>query len=619
MHNSAEQIKDLGIAAFVRGEVVRAQDRMQDFHEAIDYDLRFCLSLEHYLDDNDYSVQALARVKPRDPGVFRIWRHKVAMVLKRFPVRVETRPKLSGADPAAVESMRRRIEEEVMNPEKGYARERRAMVAGAIAARAWSMWLDYDPRVGLVHSATHMRNTLWCEGFRHIHQQLNPWAIRIQRVPIDVVRGMKGWDIPKELAPDDGYPTDCVQNPDAPATSSSGMQPHEDASVRTGLVTIAHLWQRFVDLKPGKGVDQVPLDDEMRYMACPNCGARTPPQVEAMQEYPDLMPGGCPDCGADLVRIDVEPVESGEGKRYACVAPFSNTDKPLYEKDRWPFDYPTFPCQVMVAYPPPDEAMGLSDSTVLKTMTVGKNAMIRLAYESLLRSKPHHVFNGSVETVYGEPWGEDGEDYDIMIAGNPGGVSIVEGHGVNSSVFALVQHIDSTIFKNESTAEIPMTPGQVSDTKVGTIEQVTETGNVVTDDHGTLLYEAETPYFACIAAAIREMPSRETRYRDQRGEWAFERSGGPSAPAVDVIVAAGSNLDKLDNDEIQAYTMLRQMDPFDREAFAQLKHIDPSVLYLMQKADAQRQQAMAMAPLPPPGAVVAPDAAEPQNNGVPNG
>lgn len=619
MIDSAAELKNLGTTAYVRGEVVRAQARNRDLYEAIDYDLRFTLSLEHYLDDNDSTEQALARVKPRDPGVFRIHRHKTAMVLKRFPVRVETRPAASGADPAAVEQVRRKIEAELFNPQKGYARERRAMVSGALAARAWSMWLDYDPRVGLIHSATHMRNTLWSEGFRHPHQQLNPWMIRLQRVPIDVLRGVKDWDVSPDLACDDGTPDASGSNPDGPMSPGRGMQTREDDTNQRGLVTVAHLWQRYLDVKPGKE-NRVPLEEDMRYMACPRCGARTPPQAEAMQEFPDILPGGCPDCGADMVRIDVEPVESGEGRRYACVAPFGGVDKPLYEKEAWPFNYPTFPCQVLVAYPPPDEAVGLSDSNVLKTLTVAKNAMTRLAYETMLRSKPHTVFSGQVETVFGEAWGEDGEDYDIMVEANPGGVRIVEGQGVNQSVFALRQQLDGDIFKNESTSEIPMTPGQVSDTKVGTIEQVTETGNIVTDDHGTLLYEAETPYFACIAAALRDMPSSETRYRAENGDWAFERSGGPSAPEVEVVVAAGSNLDKLDNDEIQAYMLLKQMDPFDREAFAQLKHIDQSVLFLMQKADSKRMAAMAGQPNPQMAPGQTPPAqAEPALNGVPNG
>lgn len=562
-------------------------DRFHDFHEAIKFDLEFGPDMEHYLAEPGYEERALHRMKPRDPGLFRVWRYKLGLMLKRFPINVETRPLTQDTNPEDVENARRAVERQVLDRKFNYLSVRRRLAGGALAARAWGVSLSYNPRVGLVVRSEQPDRIGWCEGFLDLHDPECPWAYRLRRMRVSEAKATF-----KKAARDlkgDAGPTGEIG---PRGSSQGGLQPTAAPDDRRGddeFVTVVYFYSRFEKKSAKKPADPlVPIEPEMRHLACAQCGWTSPPQAEAMVDYPPA--AQCPQCGDIAHRVDaiarlVDDNAYTNGKRLVICAPWAQqaSDAPWYDGD-WEFDYDFFPVDLLIAYVPPHKTIGQSDTSILKTPLLGKNAMMRLAYETLLTSKPKWLMppNGAVQNVYGQPFMFQPGDGDIMLyGGSPGDVEVKQGHGVNNDVFLLMREFDAVFRVNESTSEVALSPSQLSEAKVGTVEQYTETGNVVLDDHGALLYELESRQFTNIACALRELPSRTVRYRAMDGSWQFKQIGGPLMPAVEVEVGAGHTLEELDRDEIESYMALVQMPPEARIGFAMLKHIDPSVLRML--------------------------------------
>lgn len=552
--------------------------RFQEFHDAIAFDLSFGPDMETYNNEPAFDERVLHRIKPKDPGLVRVWLYLVGLLLDRFPVNVEARPLTPDTTPQQVEDGRRAVESIVFDARRGYDDARRRLCGGAIAARAWGFRLGLGTDGNLIFDAEHPANITWAEGFLHPHHPENPRVMRRCRMRIERARAL--FRRP-DLKPDGGTDReDTSYEGDSRNTSRPAMRRGS-----TEFVTIAYVYSRFEFKAPARPKAMQALEPEMWHMACPDCGYTSPPQAEAMMSYPEQE--ACPECGGMAKRIEAVPPKNPEnrytgGKRLVICAPFSQGDEepPLYDGD-WEFDYDYFPLDLLVCYPPPHKPIGQSITSILKTPLLAKNALIRLSYETLIRSKPYFVMppSGAVTNVYGTPFAFQPSDGDVMLyGGSPGDIQIIQGQGVNQSVFALMDRLDSVFRTNEGTSEVALTPSQLKETKVGTLEQYTESGNVRVDDHGKLLYALESRQFSNVACALRELPSRQVRYQAADGTWQFIRHGGPGMPPIEILVGAGNVLHKLDLDELRAYTALLQMPPEARMGYAALSHTDPSVL-----------------------------------------
>lgn len=579
---------EVSIVERVRKELIDANERFAEFDEAIEFDLTFCGDMEHYDSDSGSTDRTLYRIKPKDPGIFRVWRYKTALVLKRFPVVVETRPpRKMPPDPSALAASKmakHAIEDVLSEPIRGYDRVRRQVVGGALMARAWGAKLDFDPKLGLLFDDVDPRRIRWAPGFKDPHHPLNPWVDITVRMTVDRVKSMKaaGWKVPADLTGDrDDLRLGMTIRNDQPLSATTSAPSERDGS--SDLVTISFRWYRFekaykVNLKAGE-----------RTLECVGCGKKSPSEAEAgVPEFPPALLGGCDQCGGDMVRVDSLETD----KRLVISAPFSGHTEPFVD-DRWPFDYPTFPILWYMAYPLPHRAIGQSDTSILRTVAISSNAMVRLAYETMLKSKPYFFARGEMQNAWGGVFTFQPEDGDIIYGKDDfARLDIMQGSGVNQSLFALLDRLQAAFRTNEGTSEVAMTPQQLKDAKVGALEIASETGNVVTDDHGALLYEAETCLFMCVAQALRELPSKPVRVQMPDGSWSYQRIGGAEMPDVDVKVGAGAKLDMLDADELAGFAQLAQMPPPMRRVYAQLAHIDPEVLSMLDEAEQEMQQMM---------------------------
>lgn len=493
----------------------------------------------------------------------------------------------------------RAVSGEITSPLKRFQNTRRRYVGGAYAAGAWAAELCHDGKNGLNVEPMDPRCVRWEDGFLEPHDTRNPWVITIRRMPLSQVLAKKNWKVPKDLQPDDAHLTSDGTWiwPDPGARSDD----HEGSGRLVTVVTYRCRFENYGKPKPADAEGKE-LDPAMHYLACPTegCGFRSPPQSEAMQPYPSYVPGGCPQCGGDIGLVTrAAASETAQDKRMVICAPFSGHEEPFYEGP-WDFDYPTFPLLWWESYVMPHRAGGQSDTQVLKTPVLGSNAMMRLTYETGLRSRPYfYMQRGTIENARGGLFGFDPDmDGDVMygIGEIPRKPEVIQGTGANASLFAVYDRLQAAFRTNESTSELALTPSEIKDAKVGTVEQVTETGNVVIDDHGEILYDAESLLCTCIAAALRELPSKRQRYQDEMGQWQFRNIGGPMMPRVEIKVGSSQLLDTLDMDELNAYMTLSQLPPPIRRGYARFAHISPEVIGQMEADQA------ALGPMPVPNA-----------------
>jgi hypothetical protein len=577
---------------------------------------------------------------PRDPGLFRVWRYKQALLLKRFPLHLEALPLESGSTAQDLEDAERSVGFLTTSRLKRFDAVRRRYVGGSQACGAWAAELTYDPERGLGFKSRDPRGLRWADGFLEPHEPDNPWVMSLSRMPIAALKRRKKWHVTDALQGDD-----MRLSEDGGWTVPAWMPPFADGGTGQrgtrstgGLVTVCKYYCRFEPTPKAKDQDEGrALEADMWHMACPTCGYRSPGQSEAMQTFPPFVMGGCPKCGGNLgrvTRVYESPAAATKygGKKLVICAPFSGQEDPIYEGP-WEFDYPTFPVLYLESYNMPHRPGGQSDTQILKTPVLGSNAMLRLAYETLLRSRPYFAMprDGSIENARGAVFSFDPEaDGDVMYwTGDvPRIPQVVQGLGVNAGIFSAYDRLQSAFRTNESTSELALSPSEIKDAKVGTVQQVTETGNVVIDDHGQMLYDAESLFLTCAAQALREMPSDSVRFQDDQGEWQFKQLGGPLMARVEIRAGPGQSLDTLDQDELDSYLKLLSMNPASRRGFARFAHIDPSVLKQIESDEAvakqeamraqmeaqqQTMQAQAM------GGGGAPMNAPPMMNGVANG
>lgn len=587
----------LGIVERSRTLVREYFQAYDDVHRWMSEELPFCADLDQY-DDDQGNEKNLDRIQPRDQAVFHHWVYKRGVALKRAPIHIVCEPVDDTLDPPAAEDMKRALEWElILNRRAGFKRVRREYVGGALMARAWSAAVDYDPeRDMLKYRSVDPRNVAFTPGFLSPHDPDCPVFIEKVRMHIEQARRMPGWKNAKKLMPDEGEPRTGhgSTSGDAPGTVNfrDGAGVDVDVQETPSFVTIAKIWYRF-NPDGALEVERTLAPGERTMVCVAGCGYESAPEGPE-GEYPEVAPQSCPTCQADLVRSESR-TESTRNR--LVIMPIAQPwgDEPLYDGD-WPVpDCPTFPYLWLVAYDMPHKAVGPSDVSQNWTVALTKNATVRLIWEQAVRAKTVPLIpNLGIEDHNGERYeflpAQDVAFYNADMP--PQGASMLHGGRVTGELFQLMEILQGSYHRYEGTSDIAIAPGETKDIPVGTLEQLTETGNVPIDDFVEIMYEAESVFFTVIAYYIRATYGEEKliRYYNEAGQLMFKRMRAGGMPGVDVAVSAGPTLDNVKQERVQAFQMLISMPPQYREAFARFARIDPSVLQEISKADKQFMQ-----------------------------
>jgi hypothetical protein len=592
----------------VRRLIEEGRARLEDDHRNITKRLSLGLDFEHYNVKDDSEVPS--RILPRDPGIFDIVRYKASLILKRFPISIRCRPEDDSAGDFANEGadeVKDMVEEWLENSRNRYRDTRRRVVWGGFAAGAWAARLDYDPeRRTAVVRPTDPRNVILPQGILDPHDPDCEYVIFLDRVATDKVRRMKKWKGAANAMPDAGY-----DFPGAEAGSSSkhpgqvnlgeNANADSDDNYPGQLTTIAYCFYRTSDkTKAVKGEGKV--DPGMDRMLCNSCHWSSPPQAESPQQYPLAMQ--CPQCGG-LATLTDQPITHEPAYpdgRYVISAPLNDgLSEPFYD-DAWPVQWPTYPVLWWTPYIYPHRLLPQSDVSIHKTGVLASNAIVRMTFEQAMRARPIMRMPplGTYLSASGQPWSGRPQDGDMMFlsatAGPAPPADIMQGTPLNTSLFSLYDRLQGRFRENTGTSQIALDPQQSKDIPVGTVQAMTETGNVPLDEHGATLYEAEGPLMDCLAATLQMayVPARKILRPNQQGVDAFKTVSGATTPRVRVEVSAGPSLDTLDMAKLDSYQKLVQLPPQYRRGLARFARIPSEVVNQIEQDDAKfKQQQMA--------------------------
>lgn len=591
----------------VRELIDEAQDRLRSDHEQIGERLSLGLDFEHYRTKD--TSQAPDRIMPRDPAIFDIWRYKSALVLKRFPISVRCRPvddEAGDYSNEAADEVKDALEDWLGNNRNRYKQTRRRYVGGAVAGGAWGARLDYDPeRRTAVVRPVDGRNILLPDGILDPHDPDCEWCIIIERTPTERVRRQGRWEGADKAMPDSGYEVpgstdNAYLKPGQVDLSNTG--PDQSIIHPSAQTTIAYCYYRnSYKRKRKKGEGEVPEGEQRLF--CLECGFTSPPQREMLEPLP--LASLCPHCGG-LAELSINPITEQaaypDGRLVIC-APLDNSQTEPYYDDKWPVPWPTYPVLWLTPYTFPHRVIPQSDVSVHKTGVLASNALVRLTYNQALKSRPLMAAPalGTFLNARGGNWTGKFEDGDILFAskaGPPPPISFYQGSQPNNSVFALYDRLQGRMRESQGTSQISVDPQQSKDIPVGTVKTLTETGNVPLDDLGQLVYDAESPFFECIAETLRfaYVPARRIRYQMDDGRDGFKTVSGLRMPKVHVEVSAGANLDLVDVEKLNAYRALigvpegAPIPPAYRKGLARFLRVPHEVIRQIEQDEQEAQE-----------------------------
>lgn len=581
-------------------------------HQAISKDLPFGLDLLQYDDDSQYD-RDLHRVKPRSQSIFRLWRFKLGVTLKRAPIHLNCEPVDEVDDPTAAEWLKRALEWELFGDrQKNFKHARTVYVGGALAGRCWSARWDFDPNRGKYGGINCVpvdpRNITFTPGFLTPHDNECPLFAEMFRMPVRAAQGKRGWKNTRKLKPDDGpgafgdgRSNDVDLAGNVRLGGTAGEDGVDDQNNVGGFFTGVKLWFRHETVNETLAFRE--FGPEQRYMKCLSCGEQSPSQAELqVEDLPELAERACPLCSGDMERQDAD-IRERENKRCLILAPFQDGLE-LYD-GAWPYKCSTFPYLWLTPYIFPHKPIPQSDVSLNRTVALGQNLVLRETYEQTMLSRPRYLLpRDGLENASGTRFDLSGPDAAMFYTTDfpPDGVNVIQSLPVNRALFELHSMLKGEFRENEGTPDMSLGPERSRDIAASSLELQIESGNVPVDLFIDHLYDAESTFLTTLGEIVIDTYSpQKIRYYDPEANvLAWRLLYGSEMPMCDVTVSAGPSLDNVKEENIKAFMTLTQgIPPQYRRAFARFAKLDRSIIDEIEKADQQaamqQQQQMAQA------------------------
>jgi hypothetical protein len=602
-------------------------------------ELDFSLKLRHY--DDDYGGTPLARLKPRGRELLERIRHNAAQV-SRSAIYLDVRPSrraIGGpTEELATEladAAKAMLEDEIYDPLKRYQQIRDKVALGALAARMWWAAVEFDPDLGpsgeLVWRLGDGRLLMWTVGFESPHDLRCPCVIEVlPRMPLDDIKRMKGWKNQDLVKPDDGWklhPQNSSTTDSAASLAATTGYPEPDGAGYGQTALIVKLWERGrYETTKRENIKEPLLKPADRYMVCSQaagggCGFRTPPQSDSGSgAYPEAVPGACPDCGGDLMRVDAEAVTQEllayrRGRSLTIFSPLSRVE--LYNGE-WPYESSrggmrTVPYIVVqfFEHPSPDEPIGQSMTSEHKSMQLASDMTLRLGLEQMVLAKPYivHPPNATAYDYLGEPWeGRPEQGLSIFMKGEYGqSLSLLQSSGLPVAWGTLHQALQNVFRSATGSADLSIAPSATKDIPVGTLQILEQSGEIPVEHLIEKFRREEGIGFSVAFDIKRATGIRESGVRMQgdEGRWRVTLLRAADLPDMDITVTADPSLKKLDMDHFQALMQFASAPPAMREFAGRALGIPKSEIARLEELEAQGGGGMpgqALGPEQAPGA-----------------
>lgn len=607
-------------------------------------ELAYSLRLQHYLYDTG-NAKDQRLLQPHGPELYSHLRHKWSNIC-RVPTYIECRPQQEGTDdPEVAEDAELALKSVLENPMKMYHKLRRRWVMGALAARAWVMAFDCEPGIGPYGKEIIFRLVPdWhfgiAPGWQDHHDETCPWVTETATMRLgDVLRrGQVGpeesrWKNTDKIRPDGATMGTSTAGLPAPLGNSNQVSltetgtPTQDISA-TETVTIVKWWCRDDGTTVEQPRDAYPLAPQDQYAECLLCGfqSRNVPR-EADGSVAKIL-GTCPSCEhAPLVAIRQNQIVDVFARfptgRLVIIAPHCNV---VLWDDAWPYKLRSFPYMRIRAYDHPEEPVGQSDTSLHWTSQSILNGIRRFGWEQMRRNVD--VIIAPLDGLFnskGLPFQHTDMHGGIAYYKDPikaRGLQHFQGSGLPAALPVFHQIMADQFRAHSGTADLGLTAQQSKDIPVGTVQQLTEQGDLPVQDHIQAIQEEESIGFGVLLDLIVQTwgDERPVRYLGPDGKYKIKRLKGALLTSMDVIVTASPSLSAIKSEEMTNFVQwakLMQVDPAAGSIVAELSNIPPS---FVRRYMERRQKLMeAQAPPIPGGGAVPPAVASrmgPNGNGA---
>ena len=474
-----------------------------------------------------------------------------------------------GASGKAAEISRRVIENIFLDPLKGYHDTRSRFVWSALAGGRGTIAIDWHPIYGVVMRFMDPRRFHITPGHTFLHSPLTPFCQ--EEVPMrqsELARMSKaGWNIPKNLSPDDWKPDYATggQRDDSLVDFHGGQSanlPGTDESEESDkIVTVLKTWYRhdpYADERKVEAEADMPMDEW--HFVDDALGIKQP--FDPTNPVPPMSEAtGQP---LRLVTRQSDMYEPSKGEDgYLCItAPFGQVEKPLFE-GKWlegsmspDATLPSFPYMEMGCYTHPLRRTGLSDTEATRTLVVVDNSSYRQAYEQTRQT------GGILVTEAGALLDSEGNQFQfsddpISIAYakdrlSLDGVNFFQAPGMNATMPAFRNMVEQS-WVHIGTGDMAMGPDRSRDIAASTVQQLQQQGDLPVQLHQQDLNQQEGIGGAVALAYCRAyMGDNVVSWVSDSGEVAYATVRGTDLVPLKVTVTAGNEWQQKDIDRVQA-------------------------------------------------------------------
>jgi hypothetical protein len=650
LHESKEA--ELDEVQLVRELFEDSQRYHGDFHEAMQDELDFSLSLRHYTQDfgNERDPEM---VQPHSLDLFHLLRHKWGQ-MSRAQLYIECSPVDEFGDADLAEDCRWALEHVVRDRRLGFMTSRRRLIMGALSSRAWVMKVAFDPSIrpwGELHFDTLAPwNFFKPPGWSDIHDITCPWVgERLKVTPRALMKmGKYGWDV-------EGIIGDTTMSKDAGETMKVGTKRVSRRGHPTGgssqqeAVEVLMWWFRDdpfeeTEFETSPTVELHPAE---RFYECAQCGETVtfeqlgvaeqpsaPPEMAPQMVDPRLLQGmtmdrnqtmdegteeqlesmlspddmpeqgpPCAKCGGMMERQDYVEAESSRllypDGRLIVVAPSLN--RVLCNRP-WPAKLRSFPYWELKAYEHPEDAYGQSDVSLLWSFVLIQDATFLAGWDQLLRNVDVILTpkNGLTDAD-GNRFVFSNEQGSIAYFSDPVAASMTthfQGSGISPGWPVFLQVIQGAFQRNMGMQDVSLSGPELANATMGAVNTAVTQGEIPIQDAIDQMNEGCSMFLGVVLDYIIGTWTIGRFVRTAGGPEGlvkYRRIAGSDLPYADVQVSVEPKINPIDAQTINAFTQWLGMaaDPPAQQVFAQLLNLPPSLVRQYQKA---RMQMLAAGP-----------------------
>jgi len=599
-----------------------------EYDEAIRNDARFGLKLDHWKGLDSVDLDDPRSLYPVTADLYDMMRHKWSAIA-RSEIYIECEPQEpdDAEDLEAADDARAVIESVIHDPLKRYKVIRRRMVMGGIVARAWDTAIDWRADIGMQGGEVVFRNLnptklRIAPGWSDMHDPTCPWVAEEFEMRLSDARKMgktKGqdgqplWKNTESLKGDSGSGTGDRSGRDTSTLPlNDGSRPAMQSSGQK-KVRFRKFRFRFDESVPGlKPSYDLPPDEQ--FMWCPRC-------EHAVAEYPrdengDLPGTGvpCPRCRQESIQRQMqglEPMLPPDLQRISRVQESAAllrypsqgrmiivaVEQPIVVYDgSWECPLRSFPYMRYRPYDHMEEPFGLSDTALHKSSQMMLDVLMRNGYHQMIRNQD--VILTKWEGLFDsnkQPFEFSDDHGAIAYWTDPTAAAQTkhfQGSGVSPGLAQFYGIVSGSMNRNRGSEDLGLTQEQSRDIPVGTVERLTQIGELPVQDAVDILHQEEAIGFGVILDYIAHYwdEARAVRTLGPNGVLQIRRLKGQDLPNVDVIVSAAPTIRQANLEQWQAFERwlaLGQVDPAAQMVGAQFLGVSPS---LVRRYQSERQR-----------------------------